>query len=254
MVNQLKNYPEILAKYKISEEKDFTNIMKQLKEELEKKIRQTSKLQEQYKQVNTWILTNISQLESIEKRDKTVGILGDAVLIAHTILSRVHERTDIQKIVEDLAERIEANVRDAYGRIFPEDESFSFEHSGKGQFLSTINNEPITHPSGSQRAAISVGIMLSLAETFDLPMVLDEAFDRIDANRLKFFCEYITALAGPPNGHQICLVGYTSFNVEKNPDVLSFINVWRTYMVERSEVLEKNIKPLQGFPLGEEIL
>jgi hypothetical protein len=90
--------------------------------------------------------------------------------------------------------------------------------------------------------------MLSLAETLRLPMVLDEAFDCIDVNRLKFFCECMTSLAG---SFQVCLAGYTSFNIEKNPDVLSFINSWKIYLVERAEVLEKNIKPLKGFALSE---
>ena len=138
----------------------------------------------------------MSQLKSIENRNKTIIIISSALLIAQAILSRIYEKTDINRIIEELAERIKESVKDVYNRIFPEDQSFNFEHSGKGQFLSTINNEPITHPSGSQRVAISVGIMLSLAETFGVPMILDEAFDRIDVNRLKFFCEYITSLAG----------------------------------------------------------
>lgn len=166
------------------------------------------------------------------------------------MFARIYEKTDINRIIEELPEKIEENVRDIYSRIFPEDESFNFGHSGKGQFLSTINNEPITHPSGSQRAAISVGIMLSLAHTFGLPMILDEAFDRIDIKRLKFFCECITGLAGLPEGCQTCLAGYTSFNIENNPEILPFINCWKTYLVERTQVLEKNIKPIEGFTLG----
>jgi len=248
LIHQVKDYPEILEKFRISEEKDFTGVMKKVRKEFEEKIEEVSKLHEAYKKVNEWILTNMSQLKSIENRNKTITIISSALTIAQAILSRIHEKTDINRIVEELAEGIEKNVKYVYNRIFPEDRSFNFEHSGKGQFLSTINNEPITHPSGSQRAAISVGIMLSLTETFGLPMILDEAFDRIDVNRLKFFCECMTSLAG---SFQVCLVGYTSFNIEKNPDALSFINNWKIYLVERTEVLEKNIKPLKRFALGE---
>jgi hypothetical protein len=95
-----------------------------------------------------------------------------------------------------------------------------------------------------------MGIMLSLAHTFGLPMILDEAFDRIDIKRLKFFCECITGLASS-DGCQTCLAGYTSFNIEKNSEILPFINSWKTCLVERTKVLEKNIKPLEGFPSGE---
>ncbi|RLG01865.1 MAG: hypothetical protein DRN49_00395 [Thaumarchaeota archaeon] len=246
LIQQMKNYPEILEKYKISEERDFTIIIKRIREEFEKRIKEVSRLEEEYKNVNDWILRNTAQLKAIENRSKTIIIVDAALLIAQAILSRIFEKTDINKIIEDLSENLEKSVKDVYKRIFPEDESFSFSHSGRGQFISTINNEPITHPSGSQRAAISVGIMLSLARTFGLPMILDEAFDRIDVKRLKFFCECITGLTDC----QTCLAAYTSFNIEKNPEVLPFINSWKTYLVERAEVLEKNIKPLEGLQMG----
>jgi len=150
-----------------------------------------------------------------------------------------------------LAEKISDNVQDIYRRIFPDDESFNFGHCGKGQFLSTINNEPITHPAGSQRVALSLGLMLSLARTFKLPMILDEAFDRNDIKRLTYFCECISGLTSAPDGCQACLVGYTTFNIEKNPDVLSYINCWKTYLVEKSDVLEKNVTLMKGFPIPE---
>jgi len=251
LIEQMKDYPEILKTLKISEEKDFASVVEKVRQEFEKRIEEATRLQEEYRKVSDWILTNMVQLKSMENRRKTIEILSDALLIAQKILSSVYGKTDINRIIEDLAEKIELDVKDVYGRIFPEDESFNFGHSSKGQFLSTINNQPITHPSGSQRAAISIGIMLSLAQTFGLPMILDEAFDRIDTKRLKFFCECITGLADLPSDCQICLAGYTSFNIEKNPDVLPFVNNWRTYLVERSEVLEKNIRPLKGFALSE---
>jgi len=246
----MKNYPEILEKYKISEEKDFASVVKEVRKEFEDRIEEVSKLQEEYNRVNDWILKNIVQLKAIENKSKTISIINDALLIAQAIFSKIYEKTDINRIIEDLSEKIEENVKDIYNRIFPEDMSFAFGHSGKGQFLSTINNEPITHPSGSQRAAISVGIMLSLAHTFGLPMILDEAFDRIDIKRLKFFCECMTGLASS-DGCQTCLAGYTSFNIEKNPEILPFVNSWKIYLVERAEVLEKNIKPLEGFVVSE---
>jgi hypothetical protein len=103
------------------------------------------------------------------------------------------------------------------------------------------------HPSGSQRVAISLGIMLSLAEIFKLPMILDEAFDCLDVNRLKFFCEYITTLS---KAFQLCLAGYTSYNIERNPSALSFINNWKNYKIERA-TLEKNIKSIPTLTVNE---
>ena len=160
---------------------------------------------------------------------------------------RVHEKANVKKIIEELADKIQANVDDVYDKIFPEDATFSFEHLEKGQFLSSINGEPITHPSGSQKVAISMGIMLSLGETFGLPILLDEAFDRVDVNRLRFFTEYITGVAASPNTPQICLAGFTTYNIEKNPDVLNFVGKWRVYQVKRTGAMEKTIELFTGF-------
>jgi hypothetical protein len=250
LIQQIRNYPEILEKFKISEEKDFANIIKQVRKEFEERIKEVTKFQEEYNKVNDWILRNTVQLKAFENKTKTIVILNDALLISQAIFSRIFQKSDINRIIEDLSGKIEEKVKDIFCRMFPEDTSFNFSHSSKGQFLSTINNEPITHPSGSQRAAISVGIMLSLAHTFGLPMILDEAFDRIDTKRLKFFCECMTGLASS-NGCQTVLAGYKSFNIEKNPEVLPFVNGWKTYLVEKTEALEKNIKPLKGFIIVE---
>lgn len=248
LFQQLKNYPEIAEKYKGQKPMD---IVKKVTEEFGKRIEEITKLQQEYRKVNEWILSNGNQIKSLENRNRTRDIMNISIAIAQEILLRFQAKTDIKRVVEELAEKIEENVKDVYGKIFPEDESFNFEHLKEGQFLSTINNEPITHPSGSQRVAISAGIMFSLAETFRLPIILDEAFDRIDVNRLKFFSEFITGVAQVPNGHHICLVGYTTFNIEKNPEVLPFINCWKIYLIERTEVLKKNIRLLKEFSVSD---
>lgn len=249
LIKQLKKYPEIMKEYQAFEKLTPVEIVGKVKKEFEKKIQRITELQEKYQKIGGWILTNINQLKSIEDRNKTRMILAIGLSVALEFFSKIYEKTDIERIIEQLADKIEENVKNAYSKIFPEDSSFNFEHLGKGAFLSTIKNEPITHPSGSQRAAISAGIMISLADTFRLPMILDEAFDRIDVNRLKFFVEYITGLTKAPSSHQICLAGYTSFNIEKNPEVLPFVNEWKNYLVERKKVLAKNIKPLERFSM-----
>jgi len=242
LIQQLKNYPEIIEKYKGQKPID---LVKKVTEELKEKIEEMSTLQKEYRKINEWILSNISQVETLENRIKTIEIMSTALAISQEIISRIYQKTDINKIIEDLADKIEVNVKDVYSKLFPEDESFRFEHIKEGQFLSTINGEPITHPSGSQKVAISIGIMLSLSETFGLPMLLDEAFDRIDVNRLRFFTEYITGIAKSPQAPQICLAGFTTFNIEKNPEVLKFANTWKIYLVKRAKVLEKNIQSMK---------
>ncbi|MDH5266215.1 MAG: AAA family ATPase [Candidatus Bathyarchaeota archaeon] len=245
LIRQLKKYPETIEKIQMVEELTPTDIVKRVTEEFEKKIEEMTSLQQEYKKVSGWILSNSNQIESLENRNRTREIMTISLAIAQEFLTRIHEKSDIKRIVEELADKLEENVRDVYSKVFPEDEAFNFEHLKEGQFLSTIANEPITHPSGSQRVAISAGIMLSLAETFGLPIILDEAFDRIDVNRLKFFSEYITGIAGAPNAPHICLAGYTTFNIEKNPEVLRFVNNWKIYLVKRTEVLAKNIHLLK---------
>lgn len=242
LVQHLKNYPEVLAKYKGQKPMD---IVRKVTKEFEERIEKMTELQEEYRKINEWILSSSNQIESLENRNSTREIMSIALAISQEIFSRVYQKANIKKIVEELADKIEANVKDVYNEIFPEDESFSFEHLEEGQFLSTINNEPITHPSGSQKVAISMAIMLSLGETFGLPILLDEAFDRIDVNRLRFFSEYITGIAGSPQTPQICLAGFTTFNIEKNPEVLHFANSWKIYLVKRAKVLEKNIQLLR---------
>jgi hypothetical protein len=244
----LEKYPELLQKFKAAEKVELTEVIGKIKSELQKKVEEASKLQEEYRKLNGWILTNISQIKLIEDKIRTVNTMTIALSLAQEILTRIYQKTDVKRIVEELAEKIEESVKETYGKIFPEDESFAFEHVGEGRFLSTINGRPITHPSGSQRAAISLGIMLSLAETFKLPMILDEAFDRLDVNRLKFFCEYVMTLS---KALQLCLAGYTSYNIERNPSVLSFVNNWKIYQIERIGSLKKNIKPIPTLTMRE---
>jgi hypothetical protein len=242
--DQLKSYPQFIEKYRGQKPID---IVKGVTKEFQKKIEEMTRLQSEYRKVNNWILSNSDQIKSLENRDKAAEIIRLGLVIGLELLQRVHEKANVKKIIEELADKIQANVDDVYDKIFPEDTAFSFEHLEKGQFLSSINGEPITHPSGSQKVAISMGIMLSLGETFGLPILLDEAFDRVDVNRLRFFTEYITGVAASPNTPQICLAGFTTYNIEKNPDVLNFVGKWRVYQVKRTGAMEKTIELFTGF-------
>jgi len=156
LIQQMKNYPEILEKYKISEEKDFASIVKEVRKEFEGRIEVVSKLQEEYNRVYDWILKNIVQLKAIENKSKTISIINDALLIAQAIFSRIYEKTDINRIIEDLSEKIEENVKDIYNRIFPDGEytdtyvkppkealSLSYEVVGSSLLLDVKNSRQI---------------------------------------------------------------------------------------------------------------
>jgi hypothetical protein len=244
LVERLKEFPDVIEKYKGLKPGE---IVKNATKEFKETIKEMNERQEETRKVNEWILENVNQIRALENRDKTRQIMAMGLAISLAILSSVHEKADIKKMIEELADKIEFNAKEVYGEIFPEDGSFSFQHIKSGQFLSAINNEPITHPSGSQRVALSVAIMLSLGETFGLPILLDEAFDRIDVNRLRFFSEFITGIAKNSQSPQICLAGFTTFNIEKNPDVMYFVKDWRTYLIKRTKTLEKNIGLMKEF-------
>jgi hypothetical protein len=241
---QLKNYPQFKEKYKGQKPID---IVKGVTKEFQEKIEEITRLQNEYKKVNSWILSNSDQIKSLENKDKTAEIIRQSITIALELLQGIHEKANIKKMVEELADKIEDSVGDVYANIFPEDETFKFVHLEKGQFRSSISGEPITHPSGSQKVAISIGIMLSIGETFGLPILLDEAFDRVDVKRLRFFTEFITRVAGSPHVPQISLAGFTTYNIEKNPEVLSFVRKWRVYQVKRTSSKEKTIETFAGF-------
>ena len=244
LADRLKDYPTILDKYKKLKPID---IVKNVTEEFKKKIEKMTKLQEEYRKVNQWILENNIQIKALENRNNTREIMASDLAISLAIITKINEKADIKKLIEQLADKIEVNAEDVYQKIFPEDNSFRFQHIESGQFLSSINNEEITHPSGSQKMAISMGIILSLGETFGLPILLDEAFDRIDVKRLRFFSEFISGITKNPQSPQICLAGFTSFNIEKNPDVMYFVRDWRSYSVKRTKTLEKNVELMKEF-------
>ncbi len=194
-------------------------------------------------EIRDWINKHLEEIQDLEQKLKAIALLNTLIVVLKEIFDPIYEKTDLETITERLAESIEAEVKEAYQRILA-DESLKFEHIGKAMFRNTLNNQPITHPSGSQRASISLGIMMSLAKTFNLPLILDEATDRYDTNHVKTFMEYITAIASGPNNPQISLAIYKTMDVEKNPELLSIIRGTTIYGIERKDPLNKVIKSL----------
>lgn len=235
---KLKDFPELEIKKEATEQE-----LNQIVEALAEKIKELSDIKQRCQEIRDWINKHLEEIQNLEQKLKTITLLNILVIVLKEIFDPIYERTDLETITERLAESIEAEVKGAYRRILA-DESLKFEHIGKAIFRNTLNNQPITHPSGSQRASISLGIMMSLARTFNLPIILDEATDRYDSNHIVTFMEYITAIANDLTNPQISLAIYKTMDIEKNPELLSNISVATIYGVERKGPLSKVIKEL----------
>ena len=233
---KLKEFPEIEMK-KETTELEIDRIIKMLTNKIQELLETKQRCQE----TRDWINKHIEEIQDLEQKQKAIALLNILIVMLKEILDPIFEKTDLETITERLAESIEAEVKEAYQRILA-DESLRFEHIGRGMFRNTLNNEPITHPSGSQRASISLGIMMSLAKTFNLPVILDEATDRYDTNHTKTFMEYIVAIASNLRNPQVCLAIYKTMDVEKNPELLSAIEGSAIYGIERKSSLDKVIK------------
>ena len=241
---KLKEFPEI--KYeKETTEQEIDQIIKALT----KKIKELLETKQRCQDIRDWINKHFEEIQDLEQKVRAITVSNIFIVVLKEIFDPIYEKTDLETIAERLAESIEAEVKEAYQRILA-DESLKFEHIGKAMFRNTLDDQPITHPSGSQRASISLGIMMAMAKTFDLPVMLDEATDRYDTNHIKTFMEYVTAIASDPNNPQISLAIYKTMDVEKNPELLSFLGGSRTYGIERKSPLNKVIKRID---LGSEV-
>ncbi|MDH5439246.1 MAG: AAA family ATPase [Candidatus Bathyarchaeota archaeon] len=239
---KLKEFPEVEMEEETTE-REIDRFIKMLT----KKIQDLLETKQRCQGIRDWINKHIEEIQDLEQKLKAIALLNILIVVLKEILDPIYEKTDLETITERLAESIEAEVKEAYQRILA-DESLKFEHIGKGMFRNTLNNEPITHPSGSQRASISLGIMMSLAKTFNLPVILDEATDRYDTNHTKTFIEYIVAMASNLRNPQICLAIYKTMDVEKNPELLSVITGSAIYGIERRSPLDKVIKRIDLSP------
>ena len=233
---KLKEFPQVKIK-KTTTEQEIDEII----EALTKKIKELLETKQRCEKIRDWINKHLEEIKDLEQKLKAITLLNILIVVLKEVFDPVYEKTDLETIAERLAESIEAEVREAYQRILA-DESLKFEHTGKAMFRNTLNDQPITHPSGFQRASISLGIMIALAKTFNLPVILDEATDRYDTNHIATFIEYITAISSDPSNPQICLAIYKTMDVEKNSELLSFLGGSRIYGIERKSPLNKVIK------------
>jgi hypothetical protein len=108
-----------------------------------------------------------------------------AIPFAQIFYSLVSKLINLEEIVEGLGDQMEHHVETAYRSIFNE-LTFKFTHIGKGLFVPTLEDQPISFcgPSGSQSAAVSFGVLYTLADQYKLPLIMDEVADRFDPTRL----------------------------------------------------------------------
>jgi len=145
--------------------------------------------------IKTWINSNLTDVKETEEILITIHFLETAITVLSIILYKIREHTSYEAMAEQIAQAIEENVRTCVQMILPE-EMVAFRHVGHGNFMvQTTSGEPITHPAGSHKAVISLGIMRTLSQLFDLPLILDEASERFDYITLRNTFQLVGMLA-----------------------------------------------------------
>ncbi|MEM2619319.1 MAG: hypothetical protein QW356_07580 [Candidatus Hadarchaeales archaeon] len=223
-----------LSELGISPKAPITEVLAKLKEkseEIERKERACANLE-------IWLDRNLDDIARLESRKQTIKLLGEASKVCQAVLDAICKGTDIGALVESISENISREVETSLRSILARSE-VKFTHLGEGRFECTIEGEKITHPSGSERACISIGVMASLGKCFDIPVIFDEALDRIDANNVLPFLRYLTELS---KSIQVCIVACRSFNIEKNPKLSDLLRRWKIYRL-RARGTEKLIEP-----------
>jgi len=216
-------------------------------EEVQKRRKEIEERESVCRDLEAWLMQNLPEVEKLESKQKTIELLEEASTICKGMLEVIHKHTDISILVEQLSTYISQEVQAALQAILPES-GVEFIHLGGGLFECRIEGERITHPAGSERACISIGVMVSLAKTFNVPVIFDEALDRMDADNIGPFLEYLT-LAGQVV--QICVAACKSLNIERNPRLRNILSRWRIYKV-LTKGREKLIEPVNVDSIVEE--
>ena len=229
----LSLFPRLKSKLlKRLETKNFDAIAQALSkrvEKLEKERETLTKLQE-------WLQ---KESETVKKADHNLKcsrvLLKKVVPFAQVFYSVVSKLINLEEIVDSLGKEMEHHVETAYSSIFAEP-TFKFTHIGKGLFVPTLDDEPISFPSGSQSAAVSFGVLYTLADQYKLPLIMDEAADRFDPIRLANFLELVkttTIGATEEDAKQVCLAIYETRNV--SPEILSALNTYECIRISNTE-------------------
>jgi hypothetical protein len=200
-------------------------VSKQSKEMIERKQR--------LQKTKDWINVNVNEVKEVENQLLTMAYIEKVITTLDVILKQIQVHTNLEAMSEQMAQNIEENVRQCVEMILPE-EMVKFRHVGGGKFLiEAQTGEPVTHPAGSHKAVISLGIMLTLSRLFDLPLILDEARDRFDYVTLRNTFQYVGMLCKDPKPPQICFVSYRTLDIEKDPETLKIVKNWNIYVIEK---------------------
>jgi hypothetical protein len=230
----LKEFPMLRSRLlKKLEPKTFDAIT----EDLSKRVEKLEKERKKLTAIQKWIQ---EESENIKRAYHNIRcsrlLLKNVIPFAEAFYTLVDKLINLEKVIEDLGNQMELNVETAYRSIFTEP-TFNFRHIGKGIFIPQLGDEQITFPSGSQSAAVSFGVLYTLADQFGLPLIMDEAADRFDPTRLANFLELAKSATGK-NGKQICLAIYETRNL--TPEELRTFN---TYECVRISNIEKKVLP-----------
>jgi hypothetical protein len=213
--------------------------VQEMLEAIQREKRDIEERVEACRQLESWLVGNLAEIDRLESRRKTIELLEEATLVSKEILNAVYRTTDINIIVENLSTHISKEVQAALQAVLPES-SVEFAHVGGGLFECRIGGEKITHPSGLERACISIGVMLSLAKNFEVPVIFDEALDRVDADNVVPFLDYLTQVG---QSVQITIAACKSRNIEGNAKLRDILSKWRIYRIS-VKGKEKIIEPV----------
>jgi len=198
-----------------------------------KQSQEIAERRERLQKTKDWLNTNLNEVRDVENQLLTVAYIERAATTLDVILRHVQEYANLDVMSEQMAQNIEGNVKNCVEMILPE-ETVRFRHIGGGKFvIEAPTGEPVTHPAGSHKAVISLGIMLTLSRVFNLPLILDEARDRFDYVTLRNTFQYVDILCREANPPQICFVSYRTLDIEKDPETLSLVRGWNTYIIEK---------------------
>lgn len=208
-------------------------------EALHKRAEELKTEREKIEKIQKWLQKEGEKVKEADRDLRYSYLLTQKIIpFAQIFYSFISKLINLEEIVEELGGEMERNVETAYRSIFA-DPTFKFAHVGKGRFIPTLANQQISRPSGSQSAAVSFGILYTLADQFKLPLIMDEAADRFDPTRLANFLELAkTATESPEGGaKQICLAIYKTQNI-KAEDLLKF----NTYECIRTSNIKKEVR------------
>jgi hypothetical protein len=207
-------------------------------QELSKRVARLEKERKMLGEIQKWLQ---KEAENVKKTDSDLRcsrvLLKRVIPFAQIFYGLIFKLINLEEVVESLGKQMEQNVETAYSQIFAEP-TFKFTHIGRGLFAPKLDNQPISFrgPSGSQSAAVSFGVLYTLADQYKLPLIMDEAADRFDPIRLANFLELIkttTVGASEENAKQVCLAIYETKNV--SPEILSALNTYECIRISNTE-------------------